>query len=76
MKKQLTGTVINTSSQNTVKVEVIRHWTHPLYLKTTTKRKRYLADNLNLKLSPGDQVIIEETRPVSKLKKFTVVKKI
>ena len=76
MKKQLTGIVINTKMSQTAKVEVTRRWTHPLYKKTITKRKKYLAHNPKLDLKPGDKVIIEETTPISKLKRFQVIKKV
>lgn len=72
--KQLTGVVINTKMLKTVKVEVVRRWTHPLYKKTITKRKRYLCHNPKLKLKPGDKVIIKECKPVSKKKRWEIVK--
>lgn len=73
--KQLTGIVLNTQMQKTAKVEVLRHWTHPLYKKIITKRKKYLA-HCEIKVTPGDKVVIQETRPVSKRKKWKVVKKL
>jgi len=76
MKKQLTGIVINAKMNKTAKVEVIRHWTHPVYKKIITKRKKYLVHNEKLNLKSGDKVIIEETKPISKRKKWQVVKKI
>jgi small subunit ribosomal protein S17 len=74
--KQLTGTVLNTKMPQTAVVQVVRHWTHPLYKKIITKRKKYLADNQKLTLQPGDKVIIQECRPISKRKRWQVVKKI
>jgi small subunit ribosomal protein S17 len=73
--KQLTGTVLNTTMPKTVKLEVLRRWAHPLYKKTITKRKKYLA-HCQIKVSVGDKVIIQETRPISKRKKWKVVKKL
>jgi small subunit ribosomal protein S17 len=72
--KQLTGIVINTKMLQTVKVEIVRRWTHPLYKKTITKRKNYLCHNPKLKLNPGDKVVIQETKPISKKKRWQVVK--
>lgn len=72
--KQLTGIVINTKMTQTVKVEIVRRWTHPLYKKTITKRKNYLCHNPKLKLNPGDKVVIQETKPISKKKRWQVVK--
>ena len=74
--KQLTGIVINAKMQQTAKVEVIRRWTHPLYKKTITKRKNYLCHNPKLKLNPGDRVVIQETKPISKKKRWQVLKTI
>jgi small subunit ribosomal protein S17 len=72
--KQLIGIVINTKMLQTVKVEIVRRWTHPLYKKTITKRKNYLCHNPKLKLNPGDKVVIQETKPISKKKRWQVVK--
>jgi len=76
MKKQLTAIVISTKMPKTTKVEVIRRWTHPIYKKIITKRKKYLVHNEKLTLKPGDKVIIEETKPVSKRKRWQIIKKI
>jgi len=75
MKKQLTGIVINTTTLDTAKVQVVRRWTHPLYKKIITKRKNYLVHN-QIKLEPGDKVLLEETKPISKKKRWQVIKKI
>jgi len=74
--KQLNAIVINTKMLQTAKVEVVRRWTHPLYKKTITKRKKYLCHNPKIKLEPGDKVLIQECKPVSKLKRWEIVKKI
>ena len=73
--KQITGLIVSTKMLKTVVVEVVRRWTHPLYAKTITRRKKYLAHN-ELDLKVGDKVIIVETRPISKRKKWKVIKKI
>ena len=75
MKKQLTGTVLNTKMQKTAVVLVIRRWTHPLYKKTITKRKKYLCHS-DLKLNPNDKVLIQECKPISKRKTWQVIKKL
>jgi small subunit ribosomal protein S17 len=71
--QRLIGKVINASYLPTVKVEVTRRWTHPLYHKTVTRRKRYLAHTA-VKVKVGDKVILVSSRPVSKLKKWQVLK--
>ncbi|MDZ7587391.1 MAG: 30S ribosomal protein S17 [Patescibacteria group bacterium] len=73
--KQLKAIVINTKMQQTAVVQITRRWTHPIYKKTITKKKKYLCDN-QLKVKPGDKVIIQECRPLSKRKKWFLVKKI
>ncbi|AKM79724.1 MAG: 30S ribosomal protein S17 [Candidatus Beckwithbacteria bacterium GW2011_GWB1_47_15] len=75
MKKQITGTVVHTKMVATAKVLVVRRWSHPLYQKTLTVKKHYLAAN-DLKLAPGDKVVIEETPPISKKKRWKVIKKL
>ena len=75
MKKQLTATVTKHSSEKTVRVEVVRRWKHPVYKKTITRRKNYLT-HCEIKVKPGDKVIIEENKPVSKKKRWQIIKKI
>jgi len=74
MKKQLTATVISAKMQKSAKVQVVRRWAHPVYKKTITKRKNYIVHNEKLKLNPGDKVIIQETKPISKKKRWEVVR--
>lgn len=73
--QQLTGTVLSANTLQTVKVQVVRRWTHPLYHKTITRRKAYLAHCL-IEVKTGDKVVLAPTRPMSKMKKWKVVKKI
>jgi small subunit ribosomal protein S17 len=76
MGKKFIGKVISTKMQKTVTVIVERKFTHPLYKKVIIRHKKYKAHNENLDLKIGDQVIIEETRPISKDKNFKVIEKI
>lgn len=71
--KQFRGTVINTKMTKTATVLVERLWQHPLYKKRIKKSKKYLVDN-QLGAKQGDKVIIEECRPLSKRKKFKIIK--
>ncbi|MBU2051685.1 mitochondrial small ribosomal subunit protein uS17m [Patescibacteria group bacterium] len=73
--QQLSGTVLSLSSLKTVKVQVVRRWTHPLYHKTLTKKKNYLV-HCELDVQPGDKVILGPIRPMSKMKKWQLVKKL
>lgn len=73
--KQLKAIVLNTKMQKTAVVQVTRRWTHPIYKKTLTKKKKYLCDN-QLAVKTGDKVIIQECRPLSKRKRWVLIKKI
>jgi len=74
--KQLTGIVISLKMEKTAKIQVLRRWPHPIYHKTLTKKKNYLTHCLLKDLKVGDKVLIQECRPISKLKKWKVVKKV
>ncbi len=72
MRKQFVGEVVSDKMSKTVVVLVRRKTRHPLYRKVISKRKKLYADNKKgAKL--GDQVRIEETRPLSRLKRFKVI---
>lgn len=75
-KKQLVGTVTSLAQAKTARVEVERQWKHPLYKKRVTRNKNYACHYEDLELELGDEVLIEECRPVSKTKKFRVIKKV
>ncbi|MFQ5452074.1 MAG: 30S ribosomal protein S17 [Candidatus Paceibacterota bacterium] len=76
MAKIITGTVISTKMDKTVVVRVERAYKHPLYKKVIKKHKKYKAHSGNMELNQGDVVAIQEARPMSKEKRFKVVKKI
>ncbi len=71
-KKQLIGTVVSDKMEKTVVVEVETKKRHPVYHKVVKKRKKFKAhDEVGAKL--GDLVKIEETRPLSKNKRWQVM---
>jgi small subunit ribosomal protein S17 len=72
-KRQLQGVVVSDKQDKTVVVKVERRFTHPLLKKTVRRTKNYHAHNEGKKYKVGDQVSIEETRPISKLKRWIVV---
>lgn len=76
MKKTLIGKVISNKMQKTVVVEIIRKFRHALYKKIIVRHKKYKVHNELEGINVGDNVIIEETRPISKDKHFIVIKKI
>jgi small subunit ribosomal protein S17 len=72
-KRILQGTVVSDKQQKTVVVKVERRFTHPLLRKTVRKTKHYHAHNENPAVKTGDSVMIEECRPLSKLKRWIVL---
>jgi small subunit ribosomal protein S17 len=75
-KKQLTGTVISNKMQKTVVVRVERLKEHPKYKRRFKVSKKYKAHDEKGEYKIGDKVIIEECRPMSKEKRWRVIKKI
>jgi len=76
MTKVLTGKITSTKMAKTVVVEVKRAYSHPMYKKIIRSHKKYKAHvEDDMKLTVGDLVDIGETRPISKQKKFKVIKK-
>lgn len=75
-KRQLTGTVVSNKMQKTVVVKVERVKQHPRYRKRYKVHKKYKAHYDEGEFNIGDKVIIEECRPVSKDKRWRVIKKI
>ena len=72
MKKRFIGEVVSDKMTNTVVVLVKTKAPHPLYRKVVGKRKKLYADD-QIGAIIGDKVKIEETRPVSKMKRFKVI---
>jgi len=75
-KKQLTGTVISNKMQKTVVVSVERLKEHPKYKRRFRVHKKYKAHDEKGEYKVGDKVIIEECRPISKDKRWRVIKKV
>lgn len=75
-KKQLQGIVVSDKMQKTVVVSVERIKEHPKYKRRFKTHKKYKAHNENKDYQVGDRVVIEEIKPMSKDKKWQVLKKI
>lgn len=73
-RKELTGFVVSDKMEKTVVVEVERRTQHPLYKKVVTRRKNYKAHDEENQCGIGDKVRIEECRPLSKDKRWRVIK--
>lgn len=72
-KRILHGTVVSDKNDKTVIVRVERRFTHPVMKKTVRTSKRYKAHDETNSCKVGDLVTIQETRPISKDKRWTVV---
>ena len=72
--RKLTGRVVSDKMKKTVTVLVERKVKHPLYGKFISRSKKYHAHDENNEFHPGDLVLIEETRPMSRTKTWKVVK--
>lgn len=72
-KRILQGTVVSDVQDKTVVVKVERRFTHPLLKKTVRRSKNYHAHDEGNAFKVGDEVSIEETRPMSKLKRWVVL---
>jgi small subunit ribosomal protein S17 len=72
-KRILQGTVVSDKQDKTVVVKVERRFTHPLLKKTVRKTKNYHAHDESNTVKVGDTVEIVESKPISKLKRWTVV---
>ncbi|HWJ99561.1 MAG TPA: 30S ribosomal protein S17 [Xanthobacteraceae bacterium] len=74
-KRVLEGVVVSDKQNKTVTVLVERRFTHPLFKKTVRRSKKYHAHDEENACKVGDQVRIEETRPLSKTKSWVVLGK-
>ena len=74
-KRILEGVVVSDKQEKTLVVKVERRFTHPLLKKTVRKSKNYHAHVETKTQKVGDIVSIEETKPISKLKRWIVVDK-
>jgi small subunit ribosomal protein S17 len=72
-KRQFTGLVTSVSGQKSIVVEVRRRVLHRVYRKYLLKRASYMAHDEKSACSAGDQVRIEECRPLSARKRWRVV---
>ena len=72
-KRILQGVVISDKQQKTLVVKVERRFTHPLLKKTVRRSKNYHAHDESKGFKVGDQVSIEETKPISRLKRWIVI---
>ncbi|HSW47902.1 MAG TPA: 30S ribosomal protein S17 [Candidatus Saccharimonadales bacterium] len=73
MSKTLIGKIVSVKMQDTVLVEVVRRTPHKLYGKLMRRSKKFKVAINGQSIVVGNQVVIEETKPVSKEKYFKVI---
>jgi len=73
-KRILSGKVVKKSSDKTVSVLVTRQTTHPIYKKIIRVSKKYLAHDADNTIAVGENVKIQETKPLSKNKSWEIIK--
>ncbi|NJL88758.1 MAG: 30S ribosomal protein S17 [Coleofasciculaceae cyanobacterium SM2_1_6] len=71
--KEKVGLVVSDKMEKTVVVAVENRSPHPKYGKIVVKTKRYKVHDEENKCQAGDQVRIQETRPLSKTKRWQVI---
>jgi len=72
MKRQLVGTVMSNKMDKTVTVQVERLVSHPVYRKYVRRRMKFAAHDEQNTCGIGDRVMITESRPISKRKRWRV----
>ena len=73
-KRILSGKVIKKSGEKTVSVLVTRQTTHPIYKEIMRVSKKYLAHDTDNNITVGENVKIQETKPLSKNKSWEIIK--
>ena len=73
IRKRLVGTVSSAKMDKTAVVKVARSVQHKLYAKPVRRTKKVVAHDKDNVCGEGDRVLIEETRPLSKTKRWRVI---
>lgn len=73
LRKTRIGKVVSDKMDKTVVVAVTRQFAHPLYKKFIQRTKKFHAHDENNECGVGDLVRIQETRPMSRLKRWRVI---
>ena len=72
-RKERVGEVISNKMNKTIVVRVERRFPHPQFRKVVTAYTKFYAHDEKSEAKPGDRVRIQETRPLSKLKRWRLV---
>lgn len=73
-RRVLRGRVVSTKMKDTITVAVERYVKHPKYKKFMRRTKKYLVHDAGNTAKEGDVVDIGETRPLSRRKRFELIK--
>ena len=74
LRKERMGVVVSDAMNKTVVVQAERRIAHPVYGKILRRSKKYYAHDEQNEARRGDPVLIAETRPLSKLKRWRLVR--
>ena len=72
--KEKLAVVVSNKMQKTIVVKIENRYPHPIYSKTMLKTKKYLAHDELEECGIGDKVLVQECRPLSKRKRWKLVK--
>ena len=72
-RKERVGEVLSNKMAKTIVVRVERRFPHPEFKKVVTQYRKFYAHDEKSEARPGDRVRIEETRPLSKMKRWRLV---
>lgn len=72
-RKNRTGIVVSNKMQKTIVVQVRRKMAHPVYGKVLERAVKFKVHDEKNEAKPGDRVLIQETRPLSKDKRWRLV---
>ena len=72
--KERVGIVVSNKMQKTIVVKIEKRYPHPIYSKTMLRTKKYLVHDDLEECNIGDKVLVQECRPLSKRKRWKLVK--
>ena len=73
-RKRVIGVVVSDKMLKTRVVEVTEHYRHPMYGKYLKRTQKFHAHDEKNEAKTGDKVLIVETRPLSRLKRWRLAK--
>jgi len=73
-RREVQGVVVSDKMDKTVRVEMVRRYQHPVYKKFVTSKKIFMAHDERNEAGVGDTVLIVESRPLSKNKRWRLRK--